>query len=108
MIKDPTTVLFTSAEAMLDFLNQPSISCGDLESLARNGSVNARECGIVQVFVKEACGCRHSEDTDAPTIVPQVQVPTRGPSDSASYIRSLHFTAAFASIGAFVYLVVAS
>lgn len=54
------------ADETIDFPNQPSISCGNLEALADQGTVDEAQCGIVQGFVKEVCGCIHPDETDPP------------------------------------------
>ncbi len=102
-----------AADALIDIPSQPSISCGNLESLAAKGAVDESQCGIVQGFVKVACGCRNPDDTNSPTSAPQVTDPTPGPvgnngSDAFTPSRRSHLSIALALTATFVYAVMAN
>lgn len=64
---------------MINFPSQPSISCGNLESLAGKGAVKETECGIVKGFATDVCGCQHPDATHVPTDSPQGRAPTLDP-----------------------------
>jgi len=73
---------------MVDFPGQPSISCGSLDQLADQSVLDEAQCGIIQGFVKEACSCKHPDDTKAPTSVPLEETSTQRPIGIASHAAS--------------------
>jgi hypothetical protein len=74
----------TSVDAMIDFPSQPSVSCGGFQALAVQGRIDEAQCGIVQGFVADTCGCMHPDDIP-PTSSPVAgSVPTADITPTAS------------------------
>lgn len=61
---------------MIDFPGQASVSCQGFQALAVQGKIDETQCGILQGFVAETCGCMDPDDI-SPTSSPVADsVPT--------------------------------
>ena len=69
---------------------QSSITCSELEKLAGKGKIDASQCGIMQGFVGQLCGCQLEEVADDASGSPAADTPsvTSGASRCASPILS--------------------
>lgn len=58
-----------TVDALINIPGQPSVSCQDFQAFAAEGQIVEAQCGIVQGFVAQTCGCA-APDGMTPTSSP--------------------------------------
>lgn len=68
----------TNVNTTINLPGQSSMSCGELQELATKGQIDASQCGIIQGFVGQQCGCKHSDDVTPTTGTPNTASESSG------------------------------